>query len=39
VLQIALEEKLPILAEELPEALAGGVIPPAVSGPQPIAHQ
>ncbi len=39
VLQIALEEKLPILAEELPEALAGTVIPPAVSGPQPIAHQ
>jgi ATP-dependent Lon protease len=39
VLQIALEEKLPILADELPEALAGSVIPPVVSGPQPMSHQ
>ena len=39
VLQIALEEKLPILAEELPEALAGNVIPPVVSNPQPMSHQ
>ena len=39
VLLIALEEKLPVLTEELPEALAGSVIPPVVSGPQPMAHQ
>jgi len=39
VLQIALEEKLPILAEELPEALAATVIPPSISGPQPMSHQ
>ena len=39
VLQIALEEKLPVLSEELPEALASSVIPPAVSSPQPMAHQ
>jgi ATP-dependent Lon protease len=39
VLQIALEEKLPILAEELPEALAATVIPPAIGGPQPMSHQ
>jgi ATP-dependent Lon protease len=39
VLLIALEEKLPVLTEELPEALAGSVIPPVVSGPQPMSHQ
>jgi ATP-dependent Lon protease len=39
VLQIALEEKLPSLAEETPEALAASVIPPPLSGPQPMAHQ
>ena len=39
VLQIALEEKLPVLTEELPEALAGSVIPPVVSSPHPMAHQ
>ena len=39
VLQIALEEKLVALAEETPEALVAGVIPPDVSGSQPMAHQ
>ena len=39
VLQIALEEKLPVLSEELPEALAASVIPPVASAPQPMAHQ
>jgi ATP-dependent Lon protease len=39
VLQIALEESLPTLAEEIPEALATAVIPPVASGPQPMAHQ
>jgi ATP-dependent Lon protease len=39
VLHIALEEKLPILAEELPDALAASVIPPVVGGPQPMSHQ
>ncbi|HEY4380281.1 MAG TPA: endopeptidase La [Acidobacteriaceae bacterium] len=38
VLQIALEEKLPTLAEETPEALAA-VIPPVLPVPQPVAHQ
>jgi ATP-dependent Lon protease len=38
VLQIALEEKLPELAEETPAALAA-VMPPVLPGPQPIAHQ
>jgi ATP-dependent Lon protease len=37
VLQIALEEKLPELAEETPEGLAA-VLPP-VATPQPMAHQ
>jgi ATP-dependent Lon protease len=37
VLQIALEEKLPELAEETPTALAG-VIPPVLPA-QPVAHQ
>ncbi len=39
VLHIALEEKLPILAEELPDALAASVIPPVVTGPHPMSHQ
>ena len=39
VLHIALEEELPILSEELPEALAGTVIPPVTSGAQPMSHQ
>ncbi len=39
VLQIALEEKLTALAEETPEGLVAGVIPPDVTGPQPMAHQ
>ncbi|MBB5059723.1 ATP-dependent Lon protease [Granulicella aggregans] len=39
VLQIALEEELPTLSEELPEALAGSVIPPVTSVPQPMSHQ
>jgi len=39
VLHIALEEDLPVLSEELPEALAGTVIPPVTSGPQPMSHQ
>jgi ATP-dependent Lon protease len=39
VLHIALEEELPVLSEELPEALAGTVIPPVTSGPQPMSHQ
>ena len=38
VLQIALEGKLPELAEEIPEALEGAVIPVAHT-PQPSAHQ
>ncbi|MDP9039263.1 MAG: endopeptidase La [Acidobacteriota bacterium] len=38
VLQIALEEKLPELAEETPVAL-GAVIPPTLPAGQPIAHQ
>jgi ATP-dependent Lon protease len=38
VLQIALEEKLVGLKEETPEVLAN-VIPPVVSGSQPVAHQ
>jgi ATP-dependent Lon protease len=38
VLQIALEEKLVGLAEETPDVLTG-VMPPVVSGSQPIAHQ
>ncbi len=39
VLQLALEEKLPELEEETPEALAG-VIPPVMEMPQqPVAHQ
>ena len=39
VLHIALEEKLPVLSEELPEALAGAVIPPVANAPQPMSHQ
>ena len=40
VLQIALEAALPELAEETPEALAGGVLPPpALEHGQPMAHQ
>ena len=39
VLQIALEAALPELAEETPEALAGGVIPPPLEHGQPMAHQ
>jgi ATP-dependent Lon protease len=38
VLQIALEEKLPELAEETPAALAA-VMPPVLPATQPIAHQ
>jgi ATP-dependent Lon protease len=38
VLQIALEEKLVGLKEETPAVLAN-VIPPVVSGSQPVAHQ
>jgi ATP-dependent Lon protease len=38
VLQIALEEKLPELAEETPVALAA-VMPPVLPVPQPVAHQ
>jgi ATP-dependent Lon protease len=38
VLQIALEEKLPELAEETPAALAA-VMPPVLPIPQPISHQ
>jgi ATP-dependent Lon protease len=38
VLQIALEEKLVGLAEETPDVLVN-VIPPVVSGLQPVAHQ
>ncbi len=38
VLQIALEEKLVGLKEETPDVLAN-VIPPVVSGSQPVAHQ
>src|SRR5579859_8148235 len=32
VLRLALEEELPALSEELPEALTGGVIPPVTTG-------
>jgi ATP-dependent Lon protease len=39
VLQIALEEKLPELADETPDGLAAAVLPPAASSPQPMAHQ
>ena len=39
VLHIALEEKLPTLTEEIPEALVASVIPPVGPGPQPMAHQ
>jgi ATP-dependent Lon protease len=39
VLQIALEEKLPELADETPDGLAATVLPPAASSPQPMAHQ
>jgi ATP-dependent Lon protease len=39
VLQIALEEKLTALAEDVPEELVTGGIPPAVSTPQPMSHQ
>jgi ATP-dependent Lon protease len=39
VLLLALEEKLPILTEEIPEALAASVIPPITPGPQPMSHQ
>jgi ATP-dependent Lon protease len=38
VLQIALEERLPELAEETPAALAA-VMPPVLPTPQPISHQ
>ena len=38
VLQIALEEKLVALAEDIPVALAN-VIPPVMTGGQPVAHQ
>jgi ATP-dependent Lon protease len=38
VLQIALEEKLPELAEETPAALAA-VMPPVLPIPRPISHQ
>jgi ATP-dependent Lon protease len=38
VLKIALEEELPELREETPEALAA-VIPPVIPAPQPSAHQ
>jgi ATP-dependent Lon protease len=38
VLQIALEEKLPVLEEETPEVLAA-VMPPVLPATQPIAHQ
>jgi ATP-dependent Lon protease len=39
VLKIALEEKLPELAEETPTGLAGTVLPPTAQPPQPMAHQ
>jgi ATP-dependent Lon protease len=39
VLLLALEEKLPILTEEIPEALAASVIPPIAPAPQPMSHQ
>jgi ATP-dependent Lon protease len=39
VLHIALEEELPILSEEIPEALAGSVIPPPTAGSHPMSHQ
>jgi ATP-dependent Lon protease len=38
VLQIALEEKLPVLEEETPTALTA-VIPPVLPSPHPVAHQ
>jgi ATP-dependent Lon protease len=39
VLQIALEEKLTALAEEIPEALVAGVLPPSAATPHPVSHQ
>ena len=39
VLQIALEEKLTALSEETPTSLVATVIPPPVTGPQPMSHQ
>jgi ATP-dependent Lon protease len=39
VLQLALEEKLPELAEETPDGLATSVPPPTVPVTQPMAHQ
>ena len=39
VLQIALEEKLPALAEETPEALAAVTMPPVLPVTQPVSHQ
>src|SRR6202012_3146477 len=39
VLQIALEGKLPELAEETPEALAGVMPAPALDLPHPVSHQ
>jgi ATP-dependent Lon protease len=38
VLKIALEGKLPELAEETPVGLKAG-LPPAIDIPQPVAHQ
>jgi hypothetical protein len=38
VLQIALEEKLPELQEEAPSVM-GSVMPAAIDGSQPVAHQ
>jgi hypothetical protein len=38
VLQIALEEKLPVLEEETPTTLAA-VMPPVLPATQPVAHQ
>jgi ATP-dependent Lon protease len=39
VLQIALEEKLPELADETPDGLAAAVLPPTTPASQPMAHQ
>jgi len=39
VLQLALEEKLPALSDDIPESISGGVIPPVTTGPQPMSHQ
>ena len=39
VLQLALEEKLPVLSEELPVALAGSVIPNVTNASQPMSRQ